>query len=120
MKKKVNVLGTEESEKALNMLQNCLKPEALNFITFSKENIGYETVRKISFCIHVDKNQYKQLKAYAQAADAIENADIEFYEENSDAEPTPIKLKLPENVKDYLEHQRALLLTIANHEDCEK
>ena len=120
MKKKVNVLGTEESEKALNMLQNCLKPEALNRIIFSKENIGYETVREISFCIHVDKNQYKQLKAYAQAADAIKNADIESYEENSDAEPTSITIKLPENVKDYLEHQCAICFDLANHEDCEK
>lgn len=119
MKKKVNILGAKESEKALNMIQNCLKPEGLNFITFSKENIGYETVRKISFCIHVDKNQYKQIKAYAQAADAIENADIESLEENSGAEPTYIKIKLPENVQEFLEHQRALLLAIAN-EDCEE
>lgn len=120
MKKKVNVLGAEESEKALNMLQNCLKPEALNFITFSKEKTGYETVRKISFCIHVDKNQYKQIKAYAQAADPLENDDIESHEENSDTEPTSIKIKLPENVKDALEHQRAIFFAIANHEDCDQ
>lgn len=120
MKKKINVLGAEESEKALNMIQNCLKPEGLNFITFTKENIGYETVRKISFCIHVDKNQYKQIKAYAQAANALKNDDIESHEENSDAEPTPIKIELPENVKDALEHQRAIFFAIANHKDCEQ
>lgn len=120
MKKKVNVLGAEESEKALNMLQNCLRPEGLNRIIFSKEKTRYETRREISFCVWVDKNQYKQIKAYAQAADAIENADIESPEENSDAEPTSIKIVLPENVKDFLEHQRELLLDLANHEDCEK
>lgn len=120
MKKKINVLGAEESKQALNMLQNCLSPEGLNRIIFSKEKTRYETRREISFCVWVDKNQYKQLKAYAQAADAFKNDEIEFSEENPDAEPTHIKIELPENVKDYLEHYRAILLDLANHEDCEK
>lgn len=120
MKKKVNILGAEESEKALNMLQNCLKSEGLNRIIFSKENTGYETRREISFCVCVDKKQYKQIKTYAQAVDALKNDDIESHEENSDAESTSIKIKLPENVKDALEHQRALFFAIANHEDCEE
>lgn len=120
MKKKINVLGAEESKQALNMLQNCLTPEGLNRIIFSKEKTRYETRREISFCVWVDKNQYKQLKEYAQAADAFKNDELEFSEENPDAEPTHTKIELPENVKDYLEHQCAICFAIANHEDCEK
>lgn len=120
MKKKVNVLGAKESEKALNMLQNCLKPEGLNRIIFSKEKTCYETRREISFCVWVDKNQYKQLRAYAKAADALKNADIESYEENPDNENMPENVELPEDVKEAIEHHCAILLALANHEDCEK
>lgn len=120
MKKKVTFLRAEESKKALNMLQNCLRPDGINHIIFSKENTGYETRREIRFCAYVDKKQYKQLKAYAQAADAIENANTEFYEENPDAETSSEHVELPENVKEALAKHCAILLALANHEDCEK
>lgn len=120
MKKKNYILDAQESEQALTMLKSYLKPRELNHLTIGKEKIDGETCCAVTFGMFLSGKEYKQLKAYAQAADAIRNADIESYEENPDAEPTSIKIVLPENVQEFLEHQRALLLAIANHEDCEE
>lgn len=118
MKKKNYILDTQESEQALTMLKSYLKPRELNHLTIGKEKTEGETCYAVTFGMFLHEKEYKQLKAYAQAADAIKNADIEFYEVDPDAEPTPIKIKLPENVQEFLEHQRAIFFDIANHEDC--
>lgn len=120
MKKKNYILDTQESEQALTMLKSYLKPRELNHLTIGKGKVEGETCYAVTFGMFLSGKEYKQLKAYAQAADAFKNADIESPEENPDAEPTHIKIELPENVKDYLEHYRELLLDLANHEDCEK
>lgn len=120
MKKKNYILDTQESEQALTMLKSYLKPRGLNHLTIGKGKTEGGTCYAVTFGMFLHEKEYKQLKAYAQAADAIGNADIESYEENSDAEPTPIKIELPENVKEALEHQRAIFFAIANHKDCEQ
>lgn len=120
MKKKNYILDTQESEQALTMLKSYLKPRELNHLTIGKEKTEGETCYAVTFGMFLHEKEYKQLKAYAQAADAFKNDELEFSEENPDAEPTHTKIELPENVKDYLEHQCAICFAIANHEDCEK
>lgn len=120
MKKESYILDAQDSEQALTMIKSYLKPRELNHLTVGKEKIGGETCCAVTFGMFLDEKEYKRLKAYAQAADAIGNANTEFYEENPDAETTPEHVELPENVKDFLEHQRAIWFAIANNEDCEK
>lgn len=97
------------ADKVLDILKTSLEPKDNPRLTLTKIRSPYNVAYKIDYTAYVSKEEYKRIKAIATNLDSPDS------ETNS-----PNFAGLPENVKDYLDHQCALFFVIANHEGCEE
>lgn len=104
-------VDSDNGEKILDVLKTSLDPNDNPRLTLTKYRTSNEMINayKIDYTAYVSKEEYKQIKAIATNKTST-----------GDETNSPKLYVLPENVQDFLEHYRELLLAIANHEDCEK
>lgn len=109
MKVNESYVDPENGEKVLDILKTSLEPGNDPLLTLTKYRTSDKAAYKIGYTAYVSKEEYKRIKAIANGETFVDD------ETNS-----PKLYVLPENVQEYLEHLRAILLDLANHEDCEK
>lgn len=109
MKTRNYPIGSLTSDKILDELKADLEPEDTACLTLKKYSVTFDTIYEINYSTYVSKEEYKRIKEIAK------NESCSINETNSHDFSG-----LPENVKDAIEHQCAIWLAIANHEDCEK
>lgn len=66
MKKTIYGVDGEDFSKALKMLDTFLLSGRLGGIIFEKSKTKYDTSRTVKFCIDLEKEEYKQLKEFAE------------------------------------------------------
>lgn len=68
-KKKLCILDGENFSDALKILDTFLVSGRLGGIIFKKSKTKHETARTVEFCIDLEKEEYGQLKEFAQTSD---------------------------------------------------
>lgn len=68
-KKKLCILDGENFSDALKILDTFLVSGRLGGIIFKKSKTKHETARTVEFCIDLGKEEYGQLKEFAQTSD---------------------------------------------------